>query len=197
MSNTDITALAELKQALQNLDTLYKGNYESPEATLALTKTLQSFNITIKDWNMLLLHINNHRSALDGFMEILPNVVTVFEETINNLKGKVDKLESTGTYVYTHNGSTQGQNIYTPYLVNNAIVQRDSNGEINVPTTPSDDSKATSKSYVDSELSSGLSTKVSVTNIKTINQQSLLGSGNIDILPTFSIDSRGHLIVTY
>lgn len=38
---------------------------------------------------------------------------------------------------------------------------------------------------------------VSGTNIKTINNESLLGSGNIDILPTFSIDSRGHLIVTY
>jgi hypothetical protein len=38
---------------------------------------------------------------------------------------------------------------------------------------------------------------VSGTNIKTINNQSLLGSGNINIIPTFSIDSNGHLIVTY
>ena len=38
---------------------------------------------------------------------------------------------------------------------------------------------------------------VSGTNIKTINGKSVLGSGDLDVVPSFSIDSRGHLIVTY
>lgn len=45
---------------------------------------------------------------------------------------------------------------------------------------------------------------VSGTNIKTVNNQSLLGSGNIDIsaggsyiaYPSFNIDNNGHLIMT-
>ena len=40
-------------------------------------------------------------------------------------------------------------------------------------------------------------TLTSGTNIKTINGKSILGSGDLDVVPSFSIDSRGHLIVTY
>ena len=121
-------------------------------------------------------------------------------EVDSALDTKVDKLETTGTYVYTHNGTTQGQNVYTPNVVNDGIVQRDSNGEINVPTTPSDNSKATSKSYVDSEISSGLATKqdrlVSGTNIKTINGQSILGSGDLPIQGGGSVEVDDELSTT-
>ena len=40
-------------------------------------------------------------------------------------------------------------------------------------------------------------TLTSGTNIKTVNGESILGSGDIDVTPSFSIDSNGHLIVTY
>lgn len=42
------------------------------------------------------------------------------------------------------------------------------------------------------EVAAKQDTLVSGTNIKTINSQTILGSGDI----TFSIDSNGHLIIT-
>ena len=47
------------------------------------------------------------------------------------------------------------------------------------------------------DISGKQDTLVSGTNIKTVNGESILGSGNLDVVPSFSIDSRGHLIVTY
>ena len=102
-------------------------------------------------------------------------------ETDSALDTKVDKLDSTGTYAYTHNGSTQGQTVFHSNVVSNGIVQRDSNGEINVPTTPSGNDKATSKSYVDTGLATKQNTLVNQINIKSVNNQSLLGTGNIEI----------------
>ena len=58
-----------------------------------------------------------------------------------------------------------------------AIPQRDISGGIIVQETPTDNKHATSKAYVDKKQDK----LVSGTNIKTINNISLLGSGNIDI----------------
>lgn len=67
---------------------------------------------------------------------------------------------------------------------------------------------STGLTYLWSKIKSALNTKqntlVSGTNIKTINNEPLLGSGNIDIsmdgnyiaYPSFNIDNNGHLIMT-
>lgn len=67
---------------------------------------------------------------------------------------------------------------------------------------------STGLTYLWSKIKAALNTKqntlVSGTNIKTVNNQSLLGSGNISIeisgeyiaYPSFAINSAGHLIMT-
>lgn len=102
-------------------------------------------------------------------------------ETDTALNGKVDKRETTGTYAYTHNGSVQGEIKVEKNDIGGAIVQRTENAQIIVPYTPSTDSNATSKRYVDTGLSGKQNTLVNQVNIKSINNQSLLGTGNIDI----------------
>ena len=61
------------------------------------------------------------------------------------------------------------------------IPQRDANQDIQVPYTPSSNTSASSKGYVDYVAYGKQDRLVSGTNIKTINNQSILGSGNINI----------------
>ena len=97
------------------------------------------------------------------------------------LAKKVDKLTASGNYVYTHNGSTQGQTAYSNSGGANTIVQRDSNGQIKTPTVPNATDDAVNKGWVEIKLADKQDTLVSGTNIKTINNLTLLGSGNIEI----------------
>lgn len=69
------------------------------------------------------------------------------------------------------------QNIATP----NTIPLRTNDGDLIVPSNPSTSGSATSKSYVDSGLSSKQNTLVNQQNIKSINGNSLLGSGDLTI----------------
>lgn len=104
MSKTNEQIIAELKTALQELDTLYDGVYQSPESVYALRKTIQSFNITITDWNTLLTYINSHRSSLDGLLQMYPNFVDAFEEITSNLTTEINNLKTNkadNTYVQT------------------------------------------------------------------------------------------------
>ena len=115
------------------------------------------------------------------------NVDSVYTkaETDTALEGKVDKKETIGPHAYTHDGSAQGEIKVEIGNIGGAIVQRTDNAQIIVPYTPSADINATSKRYVDNTLTSGLATKqdrlVSGTNIKTINGQSVLGSGDLEV----------------
>lgn len=74
-------ALISLSEALAKLDREYNSNYSSPEAILALRKTIKTFNITIVDWNTLLNNISTAGSTLKAIYEIIPKLAeTVFEQ---------------------------------------------------------------------------------------------------------------------
>ena len=73
----------------------------------------------------------------------------------NNLENKLDKKTTTGTYVYTHDGSTQSELLYSTSNTAYTLAQRDSNKQINVALTPTANSHAASKKYVDDLLSTG------------------------------------------
>lgn len=85
----------------------------------------------------------------------ITNAVTYTDGAIDTLLGtKVDKLTS-GNKVYVHNGSTQTDIAYGTAATASNIVQRDSDGQIIVPETPTADSHAASKKYVDSKITQG------------------------------------------
>lgn len=118
------------------------------------------------------------------FVQMVSNSVEVYKKTKLDalLNGKVDKTDS-GNKVYAtdplgeQTTLTYGKDHYD----NDAIVQRQSNGQLSVPQEPVDNYDATSKDYVDSGLATKQDTLVSGINIKTINNLSLLGDGNIEI----------------
>ena len=77
-------------------------------------------------------------------------------------------------------------------VVNGGVAKRDANGQIGVPETPTADGHAASKKYVDTgdavldiritAMGTAKQDKlVSGTNIKTIGNESILGSGNLDV----------------
>lgn len=94
---------------------------------------------------------------------------------------KVDKT-STASQVYVTNASgNQSTLSYSQSNSADSIAQRDADGQIVVNQTPTANDHAASKKYIDDGLSDKQAVLVSGTNIKTVNNQSLLGSGNIDI----------------
>lgn len=83
------------------------------------------------------------------------------------LDDKVDKKTTSGDFVYTHNTSTQSEVAYTSNDTASTIVMRDANKQINVAQTPTSDSHATAKKYVDTQdsaISSALTTHINNTS---------------------------------
>ena len=67
-----------------------------------------------------------------------------------DLSNKLDKLTTTGTYVYTHNGSTQGEIALLSNPIPNIAVLRDLAGGILVPDTIADNTEAINANYANS-----------------------------------------------
>lgn len=96
------------------------------------------------------------------------------------VSGKLDKSTTSGTFVYTHNGSTQSEVAYSKTATSDNIVQRNGT-QIKVPTQPVAVDDATSRAYVDNGLNGKQAKLISGTNIKTINGNNLLGGGDLVI----------------
>ena len=68
-----------------------------------------------------------------------------------NLGKKVDKLSTAGAHLYAHTAGTQNEVSYGTAATANNIVQRDSAGQVNLPTTEPGDNQAVSKKWVESQ----------------------------------------------
>lgn len=113
------------------------------------------------------------------------------------VSSKLDKSNVPSTIYSINNLGQQEQLYYSASTAGNTIVQRDNTGQLFVPQTPTVDGHATSKKYVDTGLDAKQEILVSGTNIKTINNNSLLGSGDItiDSLPS-QTDQSGKFLTT-
>ena len=76
------------------------------------------------------------------------------------------------------NLSLYGDNVY----INDKVAINSSGTTITGVVAPTNNSDAANKQYVDTQVATKQNTLVSGTNIKTINNQSLLGSGDLDII---------------
>ena len=76
------------------------------------------------------------------------------------------------------NLSLYGDNVY----INDKVAINSSGTTITGVIAPTNNSDAANKQYVDTQVATKQNTLVSGTNIKTINNQSLLGSGDLDII---------------
>ena len=93
----------------------------------------------------------------DGTNPFITNATAQITESqvtnlVTDLASKVSKVDSATTYTQAYTKDTSGNQTMTNVsdsVVNSAIPQRDSNGQINVPNTPTQNSHATSKKYVD------------------------------------------------
>lgn len=88
--------------------------------------------------------------------QITPSVsLNKLETSKVDLSGKLDKITTSGNFVYSHNGETQEEIRVSDSssVIANAIVKRSSSGYINVPN-PVSASNAVNKNYVDSNIAS-------------------------------------------
>lgn len=103
------------------------------------------------------------------------------------LDNKVAKVSSASKVYGTDSSSAQTTYNISSSATENTVAYRSTGGVLNVGT-PTADTHAATKKYVDDGLSEKQDTLVSGTNIKTINSNSILGSGDItiDSLPSQS-----------
>lgn len=64
---------------------------------------------------------------------------------------KLDKKTTAGSHLYAHTGSTQNEVSYGTAATASNIVQRDSAGQVNLPTAEPGDNQAVSKKWVESQ----------------------------------------------
>lgn len=99
------------------------------------------------------------------------------------IDGKLNKDVRTSSYDQVYGKQTTGKqsmiNISNS-IAGNSLIIRDNNGRAYI-AVPEQDNHMANKYYVDNAVKDKQDTLVSGTNIKTVNGQSLLGSGNIAI----------------
>ena len=91
--------------------------------------------------------------AVESALESLGAYDTDINNAIATIDSKLDKITNAGTYVYAHTGSTQTQIDCVYSVLANAVVRRNADGQVYVPNTPTNNSHATSKYYVDNLVS--------------------------------------------
>lgn len=173
---TDVNAELNKKQ-----DTLVSGENIK---TINGESVVGSGNISI-DTGGTDVEGNPNGDATDGDLikiKIGSKIYTIHDYT-DAINGKLDKATGASTYPQAYIKNTNGQQTMfsiTPSSVNSTIIIRDSKGHANI-ATPTADPHIANKEYVDGAISGKQDTLVSGTNIKTINDNSILGSGNINI----------------
>ena len=127
------------------------------------------------------------------------------QEYIDTKVAKTDKINQVYT---TDNTGNQSTTTYSSTNDPEFIVQRDSNAQINVPESPTENTHATSKKYVDDELSlkpdivdladvaySGSYTDLlDVPTYKTINSEEIIGTGDIKLQTPLS-GTKGNVVI--
>ena len=173
---TDVNAELNKKQ-----DTLVSGENIK---TVNGESVLGSGNIVIKGGGTD-VEGNPTGDATDGDLtkiKIGSKIFTIHDYT-DAIKSKLDKKTTTSTYTQAYVKRTDGQQGMlnsTSNAIANTLIFRDANGYANI-IAPVAGLNIANKGYVDGAVSGKQDTLVSGTNIKTINGESVLGSGNINI----------------
>ena len=114
---------------------------------------------------------------VSGIVDLSAYRTAAAQDSIDS--NKVDKTSTASKVYATDISGNQTVLTYSYYADNSTIAQRTSAGQIYVAQAPTADGHAASKKYVDDGLSNKQATLISGTNIKTINSNSILGSGDL------------------
>ncbi len=101
--------------------------------------------------------------------QVIPNLAYQIADNTSDIdilyEDKLDKIENVTTYdqayIKTASGHSNVRNIVKDSADANSIVQRDANGDVIVPSTPTANGGATSKDYVDTQDAKKLDKKTS------------------------------------
>ena len=115
-SLTTLTTLTTLENSIKEYKTEIEKIYKSPELLSSLTKTFQSHNITIEDWNTIVQTLADNETISPKIQGILGKLPECFTEVYNNLTTEKNNLNTTiatkqdtldsGTNIKTVNGES-------------------------------------------------------------------------------------------
>ena len=111
------------------------------------------------------------------------NKIYSIHDYTSAINGKLDKVTDTSTNAQIYAKSSDGVQAMVDMATkntNNSVIFRDGKGNASI-ATPTQSSHIANKEYVDGAISGKQDTLISGTNIKTVNGESILGSGNISI----------------
>ena len=161
---------------------------QSISGTKTFTDTIKS---TKQGQGIFLTRKSKEDSSGTGFVDLQ------FIDTQDKRKGGVRNIIENGNttcmYVTNEAGNQIKSSINITYNEDNNTVTTSAP----TPSTSDNSTQIATTAYVKSNLSSKQDTLVSGTNIKTINNTSLLGSGNINALTDDSFDVVHTVIETY
>ena len=181
-----VTAGADLAES--DIPSLSLSKISDVTATAAEVNVLDGITATTAELNILdgVTATASELNILDGAtlttteLNYVDGVTSSIQTQLDN---KVDKTTSKSKLYGTDSSGVQTTYDISTNATANTIAYRAGSGTLTVGT-PTSNYHATTKKYVDDGLSDKQETLVSGTNIKTINNTSLLGSGNIDTLPS-------------
>jgi len=124
--------------------------------------------------------LGNGTIEYDGYVSIAQfnYLVSLFSGIEDNTDTKVDKTSTANQVYATDNSGNQTTIGYSTSPSTGKIVQRSSNGDIQVPNTPGSDSMATSRYYVNTTFVNLASTQA-ITGQKTFSGKAIFSDANL------------------
>lgn len=145
-------------------------------------------NIMVSGELPVILDITTLANTLDGRVEYLNDIINTKQDTLvsgTNIKtiNNQSLLGSGNINIAGSSGNSVDVQVNGTSIISDGVANL-----LTEETYNSSSNKLATKQYVDNQVSTKQATLVSGTNIKTINNQSLLGSGNISISEGTSTD---------
>ena len=135
------------------------------------------------------LEVSDSSSDYESFSRVFSDSVTNQVASANGREMAYVEVKENGVFLSVQNSNSSPSQY-------NAISMSSTQTHIHNVPTPTDSGDAVPKSYVDNGLSEKQATLVSGTNIKTVNGNSLLGSGDIAVsgLPSVTASDNGKFL---
>lgn len=168
--NNDYSTAEAFKTAMNGVDLQYElATYNTTNVSQYITN-----NVIEVEAGGYLVFENQYGQAVPSNITYLTGLDNLDDLYVKKVTSATNVMQA---YVKLDNGTNQMLDVHWNNI-RDTIAIRDQTGNIRVAATPTVDTHATSKKYINDNYQPKL---VSGTNIKTINNQSILGSGNIDI----------------
>lgn len=152
-------------------------------------------NYSLVFWNTNGYVAGTSNTPTDTLNSFFNYATTRTYATTIDLATKVDKVTTSGVGLYGHSGATQTTYPLSSQAIGNHVPLRDTNGQLKVPVTPTNNDDATSKQFVENSISSALTSFISYQGSLTVAQINALNTSTLKIGYFYNVTDSGTLTV--